>query len=282
MTLLDLIHRPPVPEPWAEGEKIPWDEPGFSARMLQEHLSQDHDWASRRFDKIDAHVAWIHRDLLSGRPSRILDLGCGPGLYAARLARLGHQCLGIDFSPASIAYAVETATSEGLDCTYLQQDLRTADYGTGYNLAMLIYGEFNVFRPQEAEAILRKAHAALSAGGILLLEPSTFEAVQQEGQQGPSWYAAASGLFSAEPHLCLMENFWHPARHTTTNRYHVIDAATGRVTRYASTSQAYTDRELQSMLEGCGFAEAGFYPALTGTVDPTQGSFVVLVARKHV
>ena len=56
MTLLNLIHRTPVPEPWDEGEKIPWNEPGFSARMLKEHLSQDHDWASRRFVKIDAHV----------------------------------------------------------------------------------------------------------------------------------------------------------------------------------------------------------------------------------
>ena len=28
--------------------KIPWDEPAFSQRMLENHLSQEHDWASRR------------------------------------------------------------------------------------------------------------------------------------------------------------------------------------------------------------------------------------------
>lgn len=33
-----------------------------------------------------------------GNPTRILDLGCGPGLYTSRLARLGHCCVGIDFS----------------------------------------------------------------------------------------------------------------------------------------------------------------------------------------
>ncbi|EOI1394309.1 hypothetical protein ACMGOD_005528 [Klebsiella oxytoca] len=32
----------------AEESKIPWDEPAFSQRMLANHLSQDHDWASRR------------------------------------------------------------------------------------------------------------------------------------------------------------------------------------------------------------------------------------------
>ncbi len=42
MNLLDRVHRTPVPAPWAEGEKIPWDDPAFSARMLVEHLSQAH------------------------------------------------------------------------------------------------------------------------------------------------------------------------------------------------------------------------------------------------
>ncbi|EBN1049881.1 hypothetical protein LME23_002765 [Salmonella enterica] len=32
--------------------KIPWDEPAFSQRMLENHLSQDHDWASRRLSHV--------------------------------------------------------------------------------------------------------------------------------------------------------------------------------------------------------------------------------------
>jgi hypothetical protein len=43
MDLMDIIRRQAVPEPWSEGEKIPWNELGFSRRMLLEHLSQDHD-----------------------------------------------------------------------------------------------------------------------------------------------------------------------------------------------------------------------------------------------
>jgi SAM-dependent methyltransferase len=280
MNLLDLIHRTTPPLPWSEGDKIPWNDPDFSTRMLQEHLSQEHDAASRRFEKIDAHVDWIHRALLSGHPTPILDLGCGPGLYCSRLARLGHECVGIDFAPASIGYAMRTAQEEGLRCTYLHQDIRTADYGTGFGLAMLIYGEFNTFRPSDARHILRKAHDALSGGGILLLEPSTFAAVQAEGERGPSWTAEASGLFADRPHLCLTENFWDPERRTTTTRFFIVDAATGDVTRHASSSQAYTDGQLAALLAECGFAEITFYPSLTGTVDETQSDFFALVARK--
>ncbi|MGH9175344.1 MAG: class I SAM-dependent methyltransferase, partial [Vicinamibacterales bacterium] len=81
MRLRNIIHRVPAPEPWAEGEKIPWDDPAFSRRMLAEHLSEAHDHASRRAATIDDHVDWIERVPLEGRRARILDLGCGPGLY---------------------------------------------------------------------------------------------------------------------------------------------------------------------------------------------------------
>ncbi|GAF81101.1 unnamed protein product, partial [marine sediment metagenome] len=110
--ILDLIERGAVPKPWAEGDNIPWSEPGFSERMLAEHLSQKHDMASRRFEVIDNHIEWVHHKLLESKQSKILDLGCGPGFYSSRLAKLGHECVGIDYSPASIKYAIEQAGKE--------------------------------------------------------------------------------------------------------------------------------------------------------------------------
>ena len=157
MKLVDFINLPAIPTPWAEGDNIPWNEPGFSQRMLKEHLSQRHDAASRRFEKIEKQVDWIHHKLLLGRSTKILDLCCGPGLYANRLAKLGHNCVGIDYSPASITYAKNTANKESLDCTYLHQDIRTAEYGMGFGLVMLIYGEFNVFKPNDTREILQRA-----------------------------------------------------------------------------------------------------------------------------
>jgi 2-polyprenyl-3-methyl-5-hydroxy-6-metoxy-1,4-benzoquinol methylase len=117
--------------------------------MLREHLSQAHDAASRRTIIIEDHVEWIQRVVLHDRSSRVLDLGCGPGLYSSRFAQRGHTCVGIDFSPASIEYAREVARSQQLACEYRLDDVRHAEFGTGYDLALFIFGELNPFRPAE-------------------------------------------------------------------------------------------------------------------------------------
>jgi SAM-dependent methyltransferase len=280
MNSIDIIHRQAVPIPWSEGEKIPWNEPGFSQRMLLEHLSQDHDAASWRIETIDRHVEWIHHVDLSGQPTKILDLGCGPGLYTSRLARLGQECMGIDFSPASIAYAQESTSVDKLQCNYFQQDIRVADYGQGYGLVMLIFGEFNVFRQTDARLILEKAHQALAKNGRLLLEVHTFSAVQAIGKQPASWYSAESGLFSDRPHICLTENFWDALQNVATVRYFILDGSTGSVTRYASSTLAYTKEQYRSLLDECGFNRVMIYPSLCGDRDDTQSDFIVLACQK--
>ncbi len=280
MTLTDLVRRLSPPLPWDEGDNIPWHEPGFSRRMLAEHLSQDHDLASRRTEKIDGHVAWIHGELLGGSPARVLDLGCGPGLYASRLARLGHDITGIDCSPASIAHARATAADASLACTYHEGDLRDVPFGGGFDLVMLIYGELNIFRPDDASLILGKARDALVSGGTLLLEPHTFEAVRAIGQTPPSWYSAESGLFADEPHLSFQEHFWDPDSATATIRYFIVGAGSGDLERHAQTFQAYSNDAYRALVEALGFGDVRFVPSLTGAATGSQDPLQVMVARR--
>ena len=108
-TIADIVNRTPNPVPWSEGDNIPWDDQAFSERMLAEHLSQNHDLASRRQDKIEAHLSWIFERVLKGRTPKVLDLGCGPGLYTQRLASRGARCVGIDFAPAAVAHGSSIA-----------------------------------------------------------------------------------------------------------------------------------------------------------------------------
>lgn len=257
---------------WDGDYKIPWDDPGFSRRMLREHLSQEHDLASRKSGMIDAQVAWIHANACGGKPMRILDLGCGPGLYMLRLAGFGHGCKGVDFGPASVAYARATLPES---CEVVSGDLRQVDFGGGFDIAMMLYGELNVFSPAECAALLRKARAALASGGLLLVEAQAHEAVRRCGQAANSWYKTDSGLFSERPHYCLIENEWNEAETVAVQRFHVLVEGEGRAGIYRSTSKAWTDQELQRL-----FQEAGFQEARKRQDWPTNsGAFELWLAR---
>jgi ubiquinone/menaquinone biosynthesis C-methylase UbiE len=190
---------------------------------------------------------------------------------------LGHACRGIDFSPASIDYAVKTAP-EG--CTYTLGDIREIDFGSGYDLAMFIFGEFNVFRPRDARLILQKSFAALQPGGKILLEVQTFNAVYEMGNQPATWYSAENELFADDPHLCLMESFWDDDQQVTIERYYVVDAASGGVRRYASATQAYHEKELMAMLTKTGFKRVDIFPTLTGKISSQVSPMIVFVAEK--
>jgi len=283
-TVLDIINRNPAPKPWSEGDNIPWNEPGFSERMLKEHLTQEHDAASRRAEKIEQHIAWIHEQANLGQAGRLLDLGCGPGLYASQLARLGYQVTGIDYSPASIAYAQAQAAQQGQKIRYILGDIRQTEYaaedGGAYDCAMQVFGESNVFRTSDLRKILRKIHTVLRSEGLLILEVHTYDVIKKIGQAPSSWYGAESGLFSPNPHLVLTENFWDTPTNTATIRHFVVEAATGNVIRYAQSLQAYTDKEYISLLMESGFDEIEFIPSMSGIPDPDQEGLFVITAKR--
>lgn len=262
-----LLHRKRVPAKW---QKIPWHESDFSRRMLREHLSQEHDAASRRTSIIDQHVTWIHHEILNETPSKVLDLGCGPGFYADRLSRLGHAVTGIDFSPASIDYARQHSMG-----TFILGDILTHELGTGYDLVMLVFGELNAFAPADAAHLINRAYDALKPGGQLLLEVHTYDAVKRIGSEPASWHTTTSGLFSDQPYLCLTESLFENER--SLSHYYVFDAASGGMTHYLAMHQAYSDEDYRALLRR--FERVTFYPSLTGEAAGQSDLFAVVASR---
>ena len=246
MKLSTLPTLKKIPLPWESGEKIPWNDPAFSQRMLSAHLSQEHDWASRRLSTIDLHVSWINANIKT--QSRVLDLGCGPGLYTQRLAAMGHHCVGVDFSLASIDYAKDQANEHNLSIIYHHEDVRDYTITESFDLIMMTFGECNVFRKTDIQNLLAKALRGLSPQGMLLIEAHTHEAVKQAGLTPKSWEFLEQGLFSTRPHLYLQEQFWNEEAAAAITRYYIVDTENSELTEYGATMQAYTDEEYHKLL----------------------------------
>ncbi|GAB1063402.1 MAG: hypothetical protein SAqMacA_12080 [Shewanella algae] len=230
--------------------KIPWNDADFSQRMLENHLSQEHDWASRKLAVIERQVDWLCSQLAPG--AQVLDLGCGPGFYTQLLAKRGFCCTGVDFSPASIAYAQQQAQAAGLDIDYQLQDVRSYRPTKKFDFIMMTFGELNVFSAADAKSLLKDCANWLTLNGKLLVEVHSFDEVKRQGQAEPSWQRHSQGLFLDAPHLLLTEHAWDEALQTSSTLFWVIEE-NGKVARFGSRMQAWQDEEYLQLLNECGF-----------------------------
>jgi SAM-dependent methyltransferase len=251
--------------------RLPWDDPTFGARMLAEHLDQRHDLASRRRAVIAEHVAWLRT--IGVDPGRVLDLGCGPGLYLEELAAAGWECVGVDVSPASIEYARQHAPGE-----YVRGDFTTMSIDESFDLVLCLFGELSTVGIDAASRVLTEVARRLRPNARAVIELSTLLGVQGKGQRPPGWYRAVGGLFADGRHLVLQERRWFESESASVERWWVIRESDPTPQMYGSTTWSY-ERELDSAIADAGLAVEGRYGDLTGAPCAPTDEFETLVLR---
>ena len=279
--LLRIYSRPERPDPWAGGGNLPWNEPAFAERMLREHLDDSHGAASRRAGERQAQIDWLWRKLDLGVDRRVLDITCGPGLYAVELARRGCHVTGIDFSPASIRHARKLAGDAGVAdrCTFVEADLRSTPLpGRAYDAALFLYGQLGVFPRAEARRLLREAADRLLPGGRLCVE--LLDPVRIDRNNGTWWYTDDTGLWGDAPFLHLGERFWDEETQTSTERFQVLHLETGQLDEVVLSDAAYTQEEMTEALRESGFREIEAHAAWDGLPLYDAREWLVYVARK--
>ena len=138
-----------------------WWDPDGALAMLHKlnpvRLKYIRDW-------IDQH--WqcdeCSRTPLAGKTA--LDVGCGAGLLAEPLARLGARVTGIDATPEVIAVAREHAAAAGLDIDYRAGDVQELD--GRFDLVTSLEVIEHVADPA---AFLKALAARLAPGGLMIL-----------------------------------------------------------------------------------------------------------------
>lgn len=270
--LARIARKPPCFEP---GRLPFWDDPYIARQMLAAHLSPDTDAASRKPETIERSVAWIADRLGLQAGARLLDLGCGPGLYCVRFAARGFHVTGIDISENSIRYA----RAHDPHTTYIVGDYRALDETARYDAALLIYGDLCVLSDDDRDTVLRNVYRALRPGGRFVFDVTTPR--QHDRLRGQThWQVVeAGGFWRPGPHLVLLQTFDYPEHSTGLEQYIVIEE-TGAVSEYRIWTHYYTAEAITSVLEARGFAVEGLYADLTGTPYDPESEWVGVVARR--
>jgi SAM-dependent methyltransferase len=121
----------------------PWDWWAYHFRVV--HRSQIPDISRWDDELVDLIVHLL--DLMPG--DRVLDLACGSGDHARRLARRGLEVVGVDVAPSLITYCRERAAEEGLSAVRFEiGDMRELDYRKEFDAVLLLSGSFGFFDDQ--------------------------------------------------------------------------------------------------------------------------------------
>lgn len=274
--LTELTVRPRLFE---LGESEFWNDPHISKGMLAAHLDPTHDAASRRPEMIDRTVKHL---LDSGvlRPGmRLLDLGCGPGLYAERFCRAGIQVTGIDIAERSIEHAKKHASGLRLDIEYRCMDFFDMDYTEEFDAVIQIYGELCVFSDEQRDKLLKLIHRALKPGGVFAFDVTTRTHRMNTGLKN-RWYFSQGGFWYPEEHLVLERGFDYPEEGVWLDQYIVISDEGVRV--YRNWFRDYSRESISKILADAGFSIKHVWNDLMGAEFSEDGDWLGLVAVKPI
>ena len=252
-----------------------WTDNHISQKMLSAHLDVTTDAASRNICVIDRTVAWMAQKIPAR--SAILDLGCGPGLYAERLCKAGYAVTGMDISERSINYAKESAAKQRLDIAYVHQDYIQDTIQGEYDAVVCIYCDFGALIPSEQVILLKKIRAVLNVGGILIFDVFS-EGLSATKKEQRVWNYYRDGSFwHPGAHFVLEETVHYPESNAWGSRTIVIAED---VREYITWDAYYTREQITELLKNHGFQVEEVNENLVEKNDFTSNEVMFIQARK--
>jgi len=255
-----------------------WTDNHTSEQMLAYHLNADIDVSSRRVEFIDQSVAWIGSHFDVGTGTRIADFGCGPGLYANRLAMLGASVTGIDFSKRSIEHARTVAAEEGLTAAYVNQNYLEFETEDRFDIILMIMCDFCALSPAQRMTMLEKFQALLAPGGSVLLDVYSVNALEQREEAVSYEENLLNRLWSPEKYYGFLNTFKYDDVGVVLDKYTIVEAK--RTRTIYNWLQYFSPGSLRSEFEKAGFTQQEFYGNVAGAPFAESASEFAIVGKR--
>jgi SAM-dependent methyltransferase len=200
----------------------------------------------------------------AARPLRILEVGCGTGALATRLAKAGYQVLALDSSPA----AVRSARAKGVDAQVVTWPMAMMERYSQHFDAVVFSRSLHHIQP--LGRALDQVRSVLVPGGIVAIEDFAYSELDPETA---TWFFDVLQLLDASGVLRKSERefgrhllqgggsfpLWHEAQdHEITPWVAMREAVAQRFELASEAAEPYLYRYAVAMLRTtrCGAAVA--------------------------
>lgn len=256
-----------------------WADEHTSKKMLAFHLDSELDMSSRRTSFIDDSVRWLRERFAVSAGSRVIDFGCGPGLYTSRIARLGAEVLGIDFSSRSIEYARACGRKENLEVTYVEADYLDYEPDGKFDLIIMIMCDFCALSPTQRSAMLAKFERLLSDEGRVVLDVYSLQAFSAKQEGIICEKNQPNGFWSERPYFAIVGSFRYDDEKVSLDKYTIVEE--NRQKQIYNWLQYFTPESLGLEAYASGLHIEELYGDVAGSpYDATNPEFAVVMKRR--
>jgi ubiquinone/menaquinone biosynthesis C-methylase UbiE len=224
-----------------------------------------------------AETAFIWKALGLKKGSRVLDIPCGTGRHAVRLARRGASVLGVDITESYLREA-RRAAGNLPNVRFVRGDMRRIPLKSEFDAAINLWTSFGYFdTPAEDLKVLREVARALKPGGLFLIDTADITTIRKRFQ-ARSWNKRADGAYVLED--AVYAGGWDPR---VVNTWTVLRA--GKPERRSRfVVRAYDRARLCAALRKAGLTPVRSWSGLSfdeGAAGPA-GARLVVLSRKAV
>jgi SAM-dependent methyltransferase len=198
----------------------------------------------------DADTDLICRLLELQPTTKVLDLACGHGRIANRLAQRGANVTGLDANEMLLRYAREEAADAGLAVEYVSGDMRSLPWQEGtFDCVISWFTSFGYFEDDENRHVLAEARRVLRPGGRLLIDCNNLVELL------PRWLP--STVLERDGDLAIDQRRFNPTTGRATTERVIVRG--NRVRRFTFTARMFVAVELGDWLRAAGFNRVDFY-----------------------
>lgn len=272
--LLESINNRPEPFEYYSAEDL-WTDDHLSKKMLEYHLNEEVDISSRNINFINRSVQWITSRFQVGPRKKIADFGCGPGLYAFRLAKTGADITGIDFSKRSIQYARDTAAKEGLNINYFNRNYLEFDTQDRFDLIIMIMCDYCALSPTQRKIMLAKFHNLLDPEGAVLLDVYSLNAFKNQQENTHFQVNLLDGFWSADKYYGFLNTLKYDDAKVILDKYTIVES--DRIRTVYNWLQHFSPESLAEEFAENGFTIQEYFANVAGDpFDPKNDEFAII------
>ena len=221
---------------------------GGSGRLFDPFELFDDDYLYFYADALRDERSEAEADLISSlgpvnEGDRVLDLACGHGRIANRLAVRGASVTGLDLSSHFLELARKEAAEQAATVEYVLGDMTELPWSNEFDQGISWFTSFGYLDDAGNRRVLEEIHRSLRPGGRVLLELN----------HGPSWWGRVlpSSIVKRGDDLMVDQVTYDPMNGRSHNHRTIV--RDGRVRTVDFETRMFTFVELRDWLLGVGF-----------------------------